>query len=151
MLRRRERLRRRSRDSLTDVSGLWEYIRTKSARESSSCPIRLLFFLHLATLPSMKSKNKPSGIRNMASQRFPCEEGEPRQYRSEEKMDMTPQKPFNSVIKSAKCMALIKLKCPVSSDKSFFCLSTAAVESFTTPFETVLLVLFDILTDSMNI
>merc|ERR1712225_91252 len=98
-----------------------------------------------------KSKSKPSGIRNMASQRFPCEEGEPRQYRSEEKMDTTPQKPFNSVIKSAKCMALIKLKCPVSSDKSFFCLSTAAVESFTTPFETVLLVLFDILTDSMNI
>lgn len=45
---------------------------TKSARESSSCPIRLLFFLHLATFPSMKSKNRPNGMNAKAYQRFAC-------------------------------------------------------------------------------
>jgi hypothetical protein len=40
-----------------------EGTRTKSARESNSCPIRLAFFLHLATLPSMKSKNRPRGTK----------------------------------------------------------------------------------------
>lgn len=66
---------------------------TKSARESSSCPIRLLFFLHLATFPSIKSKNRPNGMKANAAQRFACEVGGPRQYRIEEKTDMTPQKP----------------------------------------------------------
>lgn len=46
--------------------GVAEKRRTKSARESSSCPIRLLFFLHRATLPSRKSKNKPNG-RNVSA------------------------------------------------------------------------------------
>jgi hypothetical protein len=69
----------------------------------------------------MKSKNNPKGMNANAAQRFPCAEGDPRQYRIEEKIDMTPQKPemvhkimkdgghgfgrvvpFNSVIRSAK-------------------------------------------------
>ncbi len=66
---------------------------TRSAKESSSCPIKLLFFLHRATLPSMKSKNKPKGMNASAAQRFACAEGGPRQYLIEEKIDMTPQKP----------------------------------------------------------
>ena len=52
---------------------------TKSARESSSWPIRLLFFLHLATFPSMKSKNRPKGMNAKAAHRFACAEGGPRQ------------------------------------------------------------------------
>ena len=52
---------------------------TKSAKESSSCPIRLLFFRHLATFPSMKSKNSPKGINAKAAHRFACAEGGPRQ------------------------------------------------------------------------
>lgn len=44
---------------------------TKSARESNSCPIKLLFFLHLATFPSMKSKNNPNGMKANAAQRLP--------------------------------------------------------------------------------
>lgn len=38
-----------------------EWKRTRSARLSSSWPIMLLFFLQRATLPSMKSKNRPKG------------------------------------------------------------------------------------------
>jgi hypothetical protein len=41
----------------------------------------------------MKSKNNPKGMNANAAQRFACTEGGPRQYRIEEKMDMTPQKP----------------------------------------------------------
>ena len=66
---------------------------TRSANESSSCPIKLLFFLHLATLPSMKSKKSPKGMNASAAQRLACADAGPRQYRIEEKMDMTPQKP----------------------------------------------------------
>jgi len=55
--------------------------------------MRLLFFLHLATLPSMKSKKRPKGINAKAAQRFPCAEGGPRQYRIDEKIDIIPQKP----------------------------------------------------------
>lgn len=40
----------------------YEFQLTKSARESNSCPSMLDFCLHLATLPSMKSKNRPSGM-----------------------------------------------------------------------------------------
>ena len=66
---------------------------TRSAKESSSCPIKLLFFLHRATLPSMKSKNSPKGMNANAAQRFACAEGGPRQYLIEEKIDITPQNP----------------------------------------------------------
>ena len=44
---------------------------TRSARESSSCPISEDFFLHLATRPSMKSKNKPKGIKARAAHKLP--------------------------------------------------------------------------------
>lgn len=40
---------------------------TKSARLSSSCPIILLFLRHRATLPSMKSKNRPKGRKARAA------------------------------------------------------------------------------------
>jgi hypothetical protein len=117
---------------------------TRSAKESSSCPIKLLFFLHRATLPSMKSKNNPKGMNANAAQRFACAEGGPRQYLIEEKIDITPQKPevtinfgdraalglgevpFNSVIRSAKWSILIIEKWVLSSVSSFFCLSIAA-------------------------
>ena len=52
---------------------------TRSAKESSSCPIKLLFFLHLATFPSMKSKNRPNGMKASAAQRLACADGGPRQ------------------------------------------------------------------------
>jgi hypothetical protein len=39
---------------------------TKSANESSSCPINDDFWRHLATFPSMKSKNSPNGMKVMA-------------------------------------------------------------------------------------
>jgi hypothetical protein len=91
----------------------------------------------------MKSKNKPKGMNASAAQRFACAEGGPRQYRIEEKIDMTPQKPegvlvceaevvekkvapFNSVMRSAKWSILIIEKCVLSSVSSFFCLSIAA-------------------------
>ena len=45
--------------------------RTKSARESSSCPIILLFFLQRATLPSRASKAKPNGRKTSAAHRLP--------------------------------------------------------------------------------
>jgi hypothetical protein len=70
---------------------------TRSAKESSSCPIKLLFFLHRATLPSMKSKNNPKGMNANAAQRFACADGGPRQYLIEEKIDITPQKPEVSI------------------------------------------------------
>lgn len=41
--------------------------RTRSARLSSSWPIMLLFFLQRATLPSMKSKNRPKGRKARAA------------------------------------------------------------------------------------
>jgi hypothetical protein len=68
---------------------------TKSASESSSCPIMLLFFRQRATLPSRKSKNRPKGRKASASQRSEKDEGSPMQYRSEENMDSTPQRPVN--------------------------------------------------------
>jgi hypothetical protein len=52
---------------------------TKSARESNSCPIKLLFFLHLATFPSIKSKKSPNGINPNAYHRFVWEDAGPRQ------------------------------------------------------------------------
>ncbi len=67
--------------------------RTRSAKESNSWPIRLLLFRHLATLPSMKSKNKPKGMKANAAHRFALSVGLPKQYLMEEKMDMTPQNP----------------------------------------------------------
>lgn len=73
----------------------------KSASESSSCPINELFFLHRATLPSMKSKNKPKGMNIIANQSGEKSPGWPRQYLSDENTDMIPQKPLSSVIKSA--------------------------------------------------
>jgi hypothetical protein len=39
---------------------------TRSASESSSCPIMLLFFLQRATLPSRKSKKRPKGRKRRA-------------------------------------------------------------------------------------
>jgi len=68
---------------------------TKSASESSSCPIMLLFFRQRATLPSRKSKNRPKGRKASASQRSEKDEGSPMQYRSEENMDSTPQRPVD--------------------------------------------------------
>lgn len=43
--------------------------RTRSARLSSSCPSKLALFLHLATLPSRKSKNRPPKGNKRADQR----------------------------------------------------------------------------------
>ena len=98
--------------------------RTRSASESSSWPIRLLFFLHRATLPSMKSKNRPNGMNAKAIHMGPYASGGPRQNRIELRMDMKPQKPvrpqkrcrgkseshrpFISVIRSARWRALGK-------------------------------------------
>ena len=42
---------------------------TRSAKESSSCPMSDAFPLHLATLPSKKSKNNPKGMKARALQR----------------------------------------------------------------------------------
>ena len=72
----------------------WRGVHTRSASESSSWPIRLLFFLQRATLPSMKSKNRPKGMKASAAQRFPSADGGPRQYRMDEKTDMMPQNPI---------------------------------------------------------
>lgn len=52
---------------------------TRSAKESSSCPIRLLLPLHRATLPSMKSKKSPNGMNASAAHMLPKESGGPRQ------------------------------------------------------------------------
>ena len=62
---------------------------TRSANESSSCPIRDDFLLHLAILPSMKSKNNPKGINPRAAQMLLYSVGSPKQYRIEERTDMT--------------------------------------------------------------
>jgi len=76
----------------------------------------------------------------------------PMQYRSEEKTERIPQRPghqggelaagwywqeegqmadvpLSSVIKSARCMARMSEKCPVSEDKRSFCFSYAATAS----------------------
>ena len=74
---------------------------TKSASESSSAPIKLLFFLHRATLPSKKSKNRPKGMKVSAAHKLPLCVGS-KQYLIEDMMDMTPQKPFKRVMKSAR-------------------------------------------------
>lgn len=68
--------------------------RTRSASESSSCPIMLLFLRHRATRPSMKSKKRPKGRKARARYRVPLSEGSPRQYRNEEKTDIIPQAPI---------------------------------------------------------
>ncbi|KAL9003765.1 MAG: hypothetical protein Q9188_003370 [Gyalolechia gomerana] len=52
---------------------------TKSANESNSWPIRLLFFLHRATLPSIKSKNRPKGMKARAIHIVVWDVGGPRQ------------------------------------------------------------------------
>lgn len=61
---------------LGDVSGK---ARTRSASESSSCPIRLDLWRQRATLPSIKSKNRPKGMKARAAQRGPRSVGSPRQ------------------------------------------------------------------------
>ena len=70
---------------------------TKSARESSSCPMSDDFFLHLATFPSIKSKKRPNGIKTIAAHRYERSSAEPRQYRSDENIDIIPQKPVRMV------------------------------------------------------
>jgi hypothetical protein len=67
--------------------------RTRSARESSSCPMSDDFFLHRATFPSKKSKNRPKGMKPKASQRW-VRVPLGREYFSEERTDMNPQKPI---------------------------------------------------------
>ncbi len=62
---------------------------TRSARESSSCPIKDDFCLHLATLPSKRSKNRPNGMKKKASQRLVRSDGWPKQYRMAERTAMT--------------------------------------------------------------
>lgn len=62
---------------------------TKSANESNSCPINEDFSLHRATLPSKKSKNNPNGIKANANQRFVRSVGSDRQYRIDDRIDMT--------------------------------------------------------------
>lgn len=52
---------------------------TRSASESSSCPISELRFRHRATLPSIKSKKSPKGMKVMAVHRFERSFGVPRQ------------------------------------------------------------------------
>lgn len=44
-------------------------LRTRSASESSSCPISEDFLRHRAILPSMKSKNRPNGMNPRAAHR----------------------------------------------------------------------------------
>lgn len=44
--------------------------RTRSASESSSCPIKDDFFRQRATFPSMKSKKSPNGMNASANQRL---------------------------------------------------------------------------------
>lgn len=63
--------------------------RTRSANESSSCPINEDFFLHRATLPSKKSKNSPNGMSANANHRLVRSWGSARQYRIEDRTDMT--------------------------------------------------------------
>ena len=78
------------------TSKLWEGMvgrHTRSASESNSWPIKLLLPLHRATLPSMKSKNRPKGMNARAAHMLLWLLGGPRQYRMEERMDMKPQKP----------------------------------------------------------
>jgi hypothetical protein len=41
----------------------------------------------------MKSKKRPKGMNASAAQRLPYADAGPRQYRIDEKTDMTPQKP----------------------------------------------------------
>lgn len=45
----------------------WNESPTRSAKESSSCPIKDDFLRHLATRPSMKSKKRPNGINTRAA------------------------------------------------------------------------------------
>ena len=52
---------------------------TRSAKESNSCPIKLLLPLHLATLPSMKSKKSPNGMKARAVHILLWLSGGPRQ------------------------------------------------------------------------
>ena len=73
-------------------------MRTRSARESSSWPMRLDLPRQRATLPSKKSKNRPKGMKPKASQRLVRSVGSGfRQYRIEERMDMKPQNPSEYV------------------------------------------------------
>jgi hypothetical protein len=52
---------------------------TRSASESSSAPIKLLFPLHLATMPSKKSNKRPNGISARAVHKWPVWCAGPRQ------------------------------------------------------------------------
>lgn len=94
--------------------GMMERGRTRSARESNSCPIRELFLRHLATFPSMKSKKSPNGMKVIAMYRFERSSGLPRQYRRDEKILIAPQKP---VFLSGCLLALI-CSVPVSLVRS---------------------------------
>ena len=104
-------------------------------------------------MPSKASKKKPKGRKRRASQMLSKSLGSPSAYRREEKMDMTPHAPkdesqpndliweaahikvllslaqvyipFMRVIKSARCMARTREKCPTSADRRVFCLSMA--------------------------
>ena len=49
------------------------------------------FLRHLATFPSIKSKKRPKGMNARAAQMAPYSVGSPRQYRMDEKTDMTTQ------------------------------------------------------------
>jgi hypothetical protein len=82
---------------------------TRSASESSSWPIKLLFFLQRATLPSMKSKKRPNGMKASAAHMFPSADGGPRQYRMDEKTDMMPQKPVGIYISFPQLYILLVL------------------------------------------
>ena len=53
--------------------------RTRSASESSSWPMRLDFLRQRATLPSMKSKKRPKGMKARAAQRLDRSSAGPRQ------------------------------------------------------------------------
>jgi hypothetical protein len=111
------------------------FVRTRSASESSSCPMREDFLLHLATFPSKKSKNRPKGMKKKASHRLLSLDTSCWQYRNEERTDMNPQNPdlvshcvrlwidsvspFSSVIRSARCMALQRVSGSKIRHRSF--------------------------------
>lgn len=55
--------------------------------------MRDALFLQRATLPSKKSKNSPKGINAKAAHILVRSDEAPRQYRIDERIDMSPQKP----------------------------------------------------------
>lgn len=70
-------------------SSYYEYaLHTKSARESSSWPIKDDFLRHLATRPSIKSKKSPKGMNASASHMLSVFSGFDK-YRIDDRIDMT--------------------------------------------------------------